>query len=265
MQMIERVRRICAGDDAIVSAVMYGSFARGEGDEFSDIEFYLFVDDAFFEAFDLGKWIQGIAPVAECFPNEFGTTVALFSNLIRGEFHACPASSMLQVRNWSDNVWTDDPGSMIILDRTGELRTHVDSLVGNGPDRSQSERVAILFCRFVDWIIFGTNVLRRGESSRALDLLGYVHRHLLWMVRIVEKTTDHYPTPSKGLENDISAEAYHRLVQCTARLDVESLQAAYETLWSWGKELIAKLSNSCGAPEPKEIIEKVNQRFSEWR
>ena len=39
-QMIEAVRRLCAGDDAIVAALKYGSFVRGGGDEFSDVEFY---------------------------------------------------------------------------------------------------------------------------------------------------------------------------------------------------------------------------------
>ena len=91
-QMIESVRRLCREDGAIVAAAMYGSFTRGEGDEFSDIEFHLFVDDSSYGGFDLEAWIRRIAPVDVCLVNEFGTTVALFSSLIRGEFHASPAS-----------------------------------------------------------------------------------------------------------------------------------------------------------------------------
>ena len=76
-QMIESVRRLCESDAAVSAAAMYGSFARGEGDEFSDIEFYLFVDDTSYDTFDLDPWIREIAPVDECFLNDFGTTVAL--------------------------------------------------------------------------------------------------------------------------------------------------------------------------------------------
>ena len=81
--MIETVRALCEADEAIVAAAIYGSFTRGEGGEFSDIEFYLFVDDSACDSFDLPAWIESIAPVDECFQNEFGTTVALFANLIR--------------------------------------------------------------------------------------------------------------------------------------------------------------------------------------
>jgi predicted nucleotidyltransferase len=39
--MIERTRRICREDERLAAAMMYGSFAQGEGDGFSDIEFIL--------------------------------------------------------------------------------------------------------------------------------------------------------------------------------------------------------------------------------
>jgi predicted nucleotidyltransferase len=43
--MIEKARELCDRDEPVVSALMYGSFAIGEGDRFSDIEFYLFFVD----------------------------------------------------------------------------------------------------------------------------------------------------------------------------------------------------------------------------
>lgn len=42
--MIERTRRVCREDERLVAAMMYGSFAQGERDEFSDIEFILFFE-----------------------------------------------------------------------------------------------------------------------------------------------------------------------------------------------------------------------------
>ena len=262
--MIQAVRELCKEDERIAAAAMYGSFTRGEGDEFSDIEFYLFVDDSSHDTFDLEAWIPKIAPVDECFQNEFGTTVALFSSLIRGEFHASPASSMSQVRTWSSNVWIQDVDSIVILDRTGELKEHLSALVGSGPERSDLNEVSLVLRRFLDWIVFGTSVLRRGEYARALELLWFVHRHLLWMVRILEGTTAHYPTPSKALEADISAKAYERYKTCTAVLSRESLEDAYTASWSWGKELMTALSQSCGIPQPKTVMTRLDERFTEW-
>jgi lincosamide nucleotidyltransferase len=43
--MIERARELCQRDENMVATLMYGSFALGQGDRFSDIEFYLFFDD----------------------------------------------------------------------------------------------------------------------------------------------------------------------------------------------------------------------------
>ncbi|HYN89578.1 MAG TPA: lincosamide nucleotidyltransferase Lnu(B), partial [Ardenticatenaceae bacterium] len=42
-EMIARVRQLCHADERVVAALMYGSFTKGEGDGFSDIEFYLFI------------------------------------------------------------------------------------------------------------------------------------------------------------------------------------------------------------------------------
>src|SRR5829696_1009654 len=61
--MIERTRRVCREDERLVAAMMYGSFAQGEGDLFSDIEFILFFDDEELEDLDQEEWVAGISPV----------------------------------------------------------------------------------------------------------------------------------------------------------------------------------------------------------
>lgn len=54
--MIERVRWICRLDERVVAAMMYSSFAQGEGDGFSDIEFVFFFDDDALADVDQGEW-----------------------------------------------------------------------------------------------------------------------------------------------------------------------------------------------------------------
>ena len=44
-EMIERLRAAAQHDARIVAVLMYGSFATGEADLFSDIEFAVFLGD----------------------------------------------------------------------------------------------------------------------------------------------------------------------------------------------------------------------------
>jgi lincosamide nucleotidyltransferase B/F len=86
--MIEKVRELCERDERMVAVLMYGSFALGQGDRFSDIEFYLFFENETLEGFlDEEAWVSQIAPVELYYLNEFGNGTAIFENLVRGEFH----------------------------------------------------------------------------------------------------------------------------------------------------------------------------------
>src|SRR5215213_6211107 len=87
--MIERTRRVCREDGGLVAAMMYGSFAQNEGDEFSDIEFILFFEDGELANLDQEEWVSRISPVGLYFVNEYGNGTAIFENLVRGEFHVC--------------------------------------------------------------------------------------------------------------------------------------------------------------------------------
>src|SRR5205085_9505038 len=86
-EMIDQVRRLCHQDKRITAALMYGSFTTGEGDEFSDIEFYIFINNADSQQFNHADWVGQIAPVALYFVSHLGHERAIFENLVRGEFH----------------------------------------------------------------------------------------------------------------------------------------------------------------------------------
>src|SRR5215212_5685733 len=102
--MIEKVRQLCHRDERVVSALMYGSFAIGEGDRFSDIEFYLFFEDEAAEGLEEEAWVAQVAPLALYYVNEFGNGTAIFENLVRGEFHFEAASNVGLVDAW-ENAW----------------------------------------------------------------------------------------------------------------------------------------------------------------
>ncbi|MFD1148676.1 hypothetical protein [Saccharothrix hoggarensis] len=66
---------------------MYASFAADEADKHSDVEFWLFFTTRRRAEIHLRSWCADIAPVSYGLLNEFGTYVAFFPGLVRGEFH----------------------------------------------------------------------------------------------------------------------------------------------------------------------------------
>jgi lincosamide nucleotidyltransferase B/F len=68
---------------------MYGSFTKGEGDRYSDIEFWRFFNTEKLSDIDQEQWIKDIAPIYWTVINEYGRRVTFFKDhLIRGEFHS---------------------------------------------------------------------------------------------------------------------------------------------------------------------------------
>lgn len=257
--MIERVRELCHEEDRLVAAMMYGSFAQGEGDEFSDIEFILLFDDDALKSVDQEGWVSRIAPVELYFVNEFGVGTAIFDGLIRGEFHFDKASDIPKIdESWKDTDWFPSLEATLVLDRTGELSRRLQSIVGPTLDRDTPEQIQFLCNCFVNWFLFVSDPL-----ARALDLLGIVRDQLLRMVRVSERSTEHWFNPSKFLEKDISKIAYNRYTTCTAVLSEASLRNVYDSAWSWGKELMPVLAEKHEVALPEAILERLDQRLTD--
>lgn len=149
--MIEAVRTVCARDPDLVAALMYGSFAKGEGDRFSDIEFWCFFDRVPVAR----EWTARIAPLRGLVRNEHGTDVALFENGVRGEFHLKTATEIETVATWTGELG----GMEVIADRDGGLaealaRSDRDYRPPDRPGRLQA-----LCDGLVDHLLLGTAVL----------------------------------------------------------------------------------------------------------
>ncbi len=260
-QMIERVRTLCRDDSRVNAAMMYGSFTRGEGDAFSDIEFLLFFENAAFESVDHRTWLEQIAPVELLFVNEFGVTTAIFDNLIRGEFHFHRVSEMTIAESWRGVITFPTLESTLLVDKTGQLRPYLQPIIGPPLDPGDANGVQFTVNCFLNWTWFGLNVLHRGEYARALELLGAVQRQLLKLARLAEGKTANYLTPSKGLEQDLSPDAYSRFRSCTAVLDNEPLEWAYFQAWTWGGELLDQLGERFGVNVYPELRARISERL----
>ena len=257
-ELIARVRALCREDERLDAALLYGSFAKGEGDRFSDIEFWLFFREPVPEP---EPWLARIAPLAGAFRNEFGTDVVVFANGIRGEFHFAPAERIAEVRRW---LGLEVPAYEPVVDRGGELAAALGELRRRYVAEPSAARVQALSDGLANWLLVGEPALARGELARALDALGHVHRYLLWLARVAEgKTRNHWATPARAAETDLSPEAYARFRACVAGLDARSLGAAYDASRSWGLELGRALAASYGTDSRETLLLRHNERLQE--
>src|SRR5437764_10142884 len=151
--MINRVRELCRADPRVTGAFMYGSFTLGEGDAYSDIEFYIYMDEPGLQALDRRGWMAQVRPVALYFVNEFGADTAIFDNLVRGEFHFAPSGEMAAVRaaRASGGRFTE-PDQMLLADPRGRLRPHLAFIAGPGPQRATPESLTQLWAAFLNWM-----------------------------------------------------------------------------------------------------------------
>jgi lincosamide nucleotidyltransferase len=221
--LIERVCEVCRADPGLDAALMYGSFATGEADEHSDIEFWLFFTTP---PADSRAWIERVSPVTHVVRNEFGAHVAFFPGLIRGEFHFAGTADIASVREW--------PASRIelVVDRRGRLE--------RSRPQGPTDRSADVCGRFANWLLLARHVGQRGELLRQRDALAHAQRHLLWMARLAEGSTGHWLTPSRLAEAELSAATIAALARTH-----EEVSAA----WQAGRALWIKLD-----PDPPEAL-----------
>ena len=142
------------------------------------------------------------------------------------------------------------------------LEQYLQPLLGPAPERDTPAIVTMLIANFCNWVLFGSNVLARGEFARALALLSITHSYLLKLIRLVEGTTEHWPTPSKGLEQDLSVQAYGRYRECTAGLDSTALWRAYRETWTWGRELMELLAQRHNITLPTPLLDPLSERLT---
>lgn len=59
-KIIHNIKNNCIQDDSISACMMYGSFTKGEGDQYSDVEFYIFIADDVINNFNSRLWISEV-------------------------------------------------------------------------------------------------------------------------------------------------------------------------------------------------------------
>ena len=255
-RLIARVRDVCDTDGRLDAALMYGSFAAGEGDAYSDIEFWLFFLPQWHAEVDPRVWCAQIAPFTHLVRNEFGADVVFFPGLVRGEFHFASTDDIPTVRAWPARSSPVD--RMIVLDRSGMLRPALQSLPERPDVPEHGEEIETVCGRFVNWLILAHHLACRGEHLRAWDALGHVHRHLLWMARLTTGNTDHWLTPSRRAEAELPPRDLVELRDATAAADPDTFDVALRAAWRSGRRYWTELAQRYHRFVPHDLLTEID-------
>ncbi|UQZ88250.1 hypothetical protein C4J81_03095 [Deltaproteobacteria bacterium Smac51] len=245
LKMIDKVAALAAADDDISAVLMYGSFIKGEGDQYSDIEFYIFHR----REPDHRAWVAQIQPLLIFFQNEFGTEVAIFDNLIRGEFHFHPAEGIDVVKSWEGLTSFEYAGQMILADKDGRLKNILDSIDQARPRHGDAENIEWLAMSLINNLLMVKNVLKRGEAAHAQQAFQYIQKYLLWLIRLAAGADNHWESPTKGLEREIPAQWYDSYAACVPALSREKLAGCLTASATLAGELFRRLGVSDGVRE----------------
>jgi lincosamide nucleotidyltransferase B/F len=258
-RLMARVRRLAEEDARVVAALQYGSFGQRQGDEHSDVEFFLFLQDDALVAVDRRAWLEGVAPVELCYENEYGVTTAIFASLVRGEFHFEPARAIARVATWR-TTWFADLTAAVLYDRDGRLTDAVGPLLGDRPRLDEPAQAAFLVSSLLNWTLMGANILARGDHARAHGFLGYIQTYVLQAARLVAGTTQGWAEPRRRLAAELPA-AHTRYGACTVPLDAARLATAYAESWRWSRELIDQLAERHRLDVPAGVVDRIGERL----
>ena len=255
-QMIEKVRAMAAGDERLSAVLMYGSFIKGEGDQFSDIEFYLFFE----RELDHRQWVAGIRPVEMFFTNEHGTEVAVFDNLVRGEFHFLPAEEVGVVKTWAGLTSFEHADQMILVDKKGALLSVLNSISRERPRHDGAESIRWLAESLINNILMTENLIQRGENAHAQQNFQFILKYLLWLIRLAGRADNHWESPTKRLEVELTREWYEDYIACVPTAEPDVLSACYRKSLTLARRLFQDL----GVPaDLRRLLDRLMERMSQ--
>ena len=240
-ELIANVKNLTESDERITACMMYGSFTKGEGDQYSDIEFYIFLKDSITSNFDSSNWLFDVAPYLMLYKNEYGTEVVIFK----------------------DSGYIPDTKAMLIYDETGQLENYLSEISGARPNRLTEENANFFLFIFSNLWLMGINVLKRGEYARSLELLSQLQKNTLQLIRMAEKNADNWLNMSKNLEKEISLENYKKFAKTTARLDKVELFEAYKNSLLLVMDLQSHLIEQYNLNFTHDILERLLNYISE--
>ena len=132
------------------------------------------------------------------------------------------------------------------------------SLPDSPPIPQSPAEVDALCGRFANWLVLAHHVSQRGELLRAIDALSHAQRHLLWMARLADGRTQHWLTPSRRAEQDLTPETVAAIAATTAQAHAYAVGEAIVAAWACGRAYWSRLASRFGFPLPEGLLHELD-------
>jgi hypothetical protein len=263
--MKQHILEVIRADSRIVGCVDYGSTSEGRGDEWSDLDIVLFIQDAELDLFqqDWKQWASRFGNLLLAYIGGVGHPWAVYDTghiPLRVDFVFHPASALPKILEWPNS-----PGSaeaMVWLDRTGDQLTgFVNRIVGQSqaPDNLANtfEQVGGDF-----WYYFLRTQARlaRDENWAARhDFNFIITGNLLALLRIECGAVSRWraSSASAGIEKVLSAQRLEQLNQCIPGPGKTDLRSAMFQAAALGYDVSDQIAQKHGWGWPVSLAKKV--------
>lgn len=221
-QLVNDCCRWLEADDRVLAVWLVGSLARGAGDRFSDIDLYVVVRDADYDAVygERGALARRLGDVLSTFEVEWPSCQMLGVILKNGiEIDLCYCRI--------DQCEIFKPGHQyrILFDRSDQLEERLREPVVHDDDPVNMIRRHIGFAHYD--FLHAIHGLARGELWASIHHVECLRARL---IDLLARSLDVEFNESKGMERHLEAEDQKRLAQTLCSYDAARVQQAIELL-----------------------------------
>jgi len=252
-------------DPRIIGCIDYGSTSEGRGDEWSDLDIALFIQDSELESFEKNwkQWAARFGHLLLAYVGGVGHPWAVFEATpipLRVDFVFFPVSDLDKILDWPCSPTSVD--SMVLYDGTGgQIRSRVSHIVGQS---LAPEDLATAFEQvggdFWYYLLRTHTKLIRGEHWAAHhDFNFIITGNLLALLRIECGAISRWrgSSASAGIEKVLSAQRLEQLNQCIPGPSEADLKAALVRAASLGNEISANIAQKHGLYWPASLAKQV--------
>jgi hypothetical protein len=251
--LIERFIAACQADGRVVAGFLSGSQARGEADDYSDVDFGVVVTDGGFA--DL--WAERDAFVRRLgepvLLEDFGTGRTVFFILAdgtEGEVSFAPASGFGHIHVGPYRALVDKDGTLEGAAFTGEV----------ADAEAQAEAVHQVLYWFWHELSHFIAALGRGQLWWAAGQLEALRGHCVNLVRLTEGS-EASDEPYEKVDVSVPSDRLAPLAATLAPLEPSALLGAVEMLVAFYRERAPTLAESRGVVYPAVLDARMVERL----
>ena len=269
----QRILEAAQADPRIVGCIDYGSTSEGRGDEWSDLDIALFIQDSELESFEKNwkQWAAQFGTLLLAYTGGIGHPWAVYDAApipLRVDFVFFPASNLDKILEWPCSPVSVD--AMVLYDNTGgRIRSRVSRLVGQS---LAPEYLAKAFEQvggdFWYYLLRTHTKLLRGEHWTARhDFNFIITGNLLALLRIECNAVSRWrgSSASSGIEKVLSAGRLEQLNQRIPGSTETDLRSALLRAASLGCEVSENIAQKHGLDWPASLAKKVLETLKDVR